>query len=41
MFAAYMFISGFDKQTRQVGHSALYRTVLTHWPRMRAFLTKG
>ena len=33
-------ISGFDIQTRLVGHSALYRMVLTHWPRLRAFLNK-
>ena len=31
-------ISGFDIQTRLVGHSALCRMVLTHQPRLHAFL---
>ena len=35
-------ISGFDIQMRlSVGHSTLYRMVLTHNPRLRAFLNKG
>ena len=33
-------ISAFDIQTRLVGHSVLYRMVLTHQPRLRAFLNK-
>ena len=30
MIAFITVISGFDKQTRLVGHSALYRVLLTH-----------
>ena len=33
-------ISGFDIQTRLVGHSVLHRTVLAHKPRLRAFFNK-
>jgi len=33
-------VSGFDIQMRLVGHSALYRMVLTHEPHLRAFLNK-
>ena len=33
-------LSGFDIQTRLVGHYALYRMLLSHSPRLCAFLNK-
>ena len=32
-------ISGFAIQTRSLGNFALYRLLLTHWPRLCAFYT--
>ena len=40
-FTVITVISGFHIQTRLEGHSALYHMLLTHYPRLRAFLDKG